>query len=73
MDTLSIIQPGTAVRIHGNIEGVVLQVIINPNNHVQYQVRYWDGNTAHDDTFEGSYEVEAIDRSRTQTIGFLGV
>lgn len=67
---LDVLAPGTAVRLPGDLRGVVAEVCIAQRFAVTYLVAWWDGATRRSESLE-EFEVEpwddAADRVR---IGF---
>lgn len=43
METIIVLKPGQKVKINEEIPGVINRVSINRNNHVVYEVIWWDG------------------------------
>lgn len=68
---LTVYRPGTPVTLAGEITGGIIQVCIGTNDHVTYQVAWWDGNTRRLEWLE---EIELIpaaaDATATLRIGF---
>tara|TARA_R110002110_G_scaffold13929_4_gene66142 strand:+ start:15143 stop:15358 length:216 start_codon:yes stop_codon:yes gene_type:complete len=44
MPELEIYPPGATVLIEGIIEGTINSIVIGCENHVKYEVSWWDGN-----------------------------
>lgn len=59
----------TEVKVHKEITGVIIGISIRPNDHVLYEVVYWDSNGRQDGWFE-EFEVEQIGDRQKLSIGF---
>jgi hypothetical protein len=65
---LNLIEPGSPVTIGESIPATVTSISIGPNNHTQYHVAWWDGNSRQAEWLE---ECEVQPASNTTTaIGF---
>jgi len=45
MNNIHIIPPNTTVKILDDIDGIINEVLIKPNQLVSYNVSWWDGRT----------------------------
>ena len=63
-----IVEPGSRVRIAGDIEATVCRVSIAPGPHVTYEVAWWNGRTRQCQWLETH---ELTNLFRTRQIGFL--
>lgn len=73
MTTLQTYSVGTKVKIitsDEEIKGQVIAVWVGANEHVKYQVVWWNGNARCCEYFE-DYEVKPIGRAKSLKIGFL--
>lgn len=62
---------GTRVKIADDLTGTVTQVCIVGEQHVRYEVAWWDGNTRNCQWLE-SCEVSAAEERQPMRIGFGG-
>ena len=68
---MNVLALGTTVRLSDDLTGIVTQICILGQNHVRYEVAWWDGNTRHSQWFE-SFEVKPAEERQPMRIGFNG-